>query len=296
MSSTALSTGREVESQPALSTAPEKVPLEAKSPFEMRVHLGEGVEETDVRTALKTGDLGFLHSFTTGSAVDGPGIRLVAWTTACMFRCQYCHNPDTWTLKNGIPVTLEQAIQEIRKYANGLRAMHGGFTLSGGEPLMQDRFAARLFAAVKAMGVHTAIETNGYFSERLSNEELATIDLVILDMKAFTQQQHRRVTGLDNAQVLDFARRLSLLRRPMWLRYVLVPGLTDIPEEMLALAQFCASLGIVERAEILPFHQMGRYKWHKLDIEYQLDNTGPPTNEQVAQAIEIFRAAGLNAS
>ena len=149
-----------METAPA--PAPETVSLEAKSPFEMRVHLGEGVPETDVRSALKTGDMGFLHSFTTGSAVDGPGIRLVAWTTACMFRCRYCHNPDTWTLANGIPVTLEKAIDEVRKYANGLRAMHGGFTLSGGEPLMQDRFAARLFEAVHGMGVHTAIETNGW--------------------------------------------------------------------------------------------------------------------------------------
>jgi len=216
----------------APSPAPETVSLEAKSPFEMRVHLGENVPETDVKSALKTGDLGFLHSFTTGSAVDGPGIRLVAWTTACMFRCQYCHNPDTWTLKNGIPVTLEKAIDEVRKYANGLKAMHGGFTLSGGEPLMQDRFAARLFAAVKQMGVHTAIETNGYYGERFSDDEIRTIDLVILDMKAFTRTQHERVTGLHNEDVLEFCNRLAELKRPMWLRYVLVPGLTDIPEEM----------------------------------------------------------------
>src|SRR5690242_6438008 len=130
MSSTARSTETEMETQPAPAAATEKVSLEAKSPFEMRVHLGEGVAETDVRSALKTGDMGFLHSFTTGSAVDGPGIRLVAWTTACMFRCQYCHNPDTWTLKNGIPVTLSHAIEEVQKYANGLKAMKGGFTLS----------------------------------------------------------------------------------------------------------------------------------------------------------------------
>ncbi len=182
----------------------ENTSLEAKSPFEMRVHLGEGVPDTDVRSALKSGDLGFLHSFTTGSAVDGPGIRLVAWTTACMFRCRYCHNPDTWTLKNGIPVSLEHAIEEVRKYANGLKTMHGGFTLSGGEPLMQDRFAARLFGAVKGMGVHTAIETNGYYAERLSDEELGKIDLVILDMKAFTPDQHMRVTGMLNEDVLQF--------------------------------------------------------------------------------------------
>ena len=276
--------------------APEPVSLEAKSPFEMRVHLGEGIPETDVKSALRTGDLGFLHSFTTGSAVDGPGIRLVAWTTACMFRCRYCHNPDTWTLRNGIPVTLTRAIEEVRKYANGLKAMNGGFTLSGGEPLMQDRFAARLFDAVKDMGVHTAIETNGYYGDNLSDEEIRTIDLVILDMKAFTADQHRRVTGLHNGEVLDFCQRLAALKRPMWLRYVLAPGLTDVPAEMDAIARFGASLGVVERAEILPFHQMGRYKWERLGIEYDLARTQPPTNEAVAHAISIFRAAGLDAS
>ena len=281
-----------------MSTATaEQVNLEAKSPYEMRVHLGENVPETDVRTALKTGDLGFLHSFTTGSAVDGPGIRLVAWTTACMFRCQYCHNPDTWTLSNGIPVPLERAIEEVRKYAHGLKVMHGGFTLSGGEPLMQDRFAARLFTAVKGMGVHTAIETNGYFGDRLSDEELRNIDLVILDMKAFNLEQHKRVTGgMDNGEVLEFARRLAALKRPMWLRYVLVPGLTDIPEEMEQLAKFGASLGVVERAEILPFHQLGQYKWERLGLDYKLADTKPPSGELIGQAIGIFQDAGLNAS
>jgi pyruvate formate lyase activating enzyme len=279
-----------------IETSPAKVSLEAKSPFEMRVHLGEDVPDTDVRSALKTGDMGFLHSFTTGSAVDGPGIRLVAWTTACMFRCQYCHNPDTWTLSNGIPVTLEQAVEEVRKYANGLKAMGGGFTLSGGEPLMQDRFAARLFAAVKGMGVHTAIETNGYFGDHLSDDELRTIDLVILDMKAFNLDQHKRVTGgRDNEEVLTFARRLADLKRPMWIRYVLVPGLTDIPEEMEALARFGASLGVVERVEILPFHQLGQYKWERLGLDYQLAATETPTQQSIANAIAIFRAAGLDA-
>ena len=278
------------------ATAVQTVSLEAKSPFEMRVHLGEDVPDMDVRSALKSGDLGFLHSFTTGSAVDGPGIRLVAWTTACMFRCQFCHNPDTWTLKNGIPVTLEKAIDEVRKYANGLKAMHGGFTLSGGEPLMQDRFAARLFAAVQQMGVHTAIETNGYYGHNLTDDELRTIDLVILDMKGFTRAQHERVTGgMHNEDVLEFGNRLAALKRPMWLRYVLVPGLTDIPEEMEAVARFGASLGVVERAEILPFHQLGQYKWEKLGLEYELASTKPPTNDGVATAVAIFREAGLNA-
>jgi pyruvate formate lyase activating enzyme len=275
----------------------DQVNLEAKSPYEMRVHLGEGVPETDVRTALKTGDMGFLHSYTTGSAVDGPGIRVVAWTTACMFRCQYCHNPDTWTLSNGIPVTLERAIDGVRKYAHGLKVMHGGFTLSGGEPLMQDRFAVRLLAAVKGMGVHTAIETNGFFGDRLSDDELKNIDLVILDMKAFTPEQHERVTGIrDNEEVLAFARRLAALKRPMWLRYVLVPGLTDVVEEMEQMAQFAASLGVVERVEILPFHQLGKYKWEKLNLDYHLADTQMPSGEMIAQAIGVFQDAGLSAS
>ena len=138
--------------------------------------------------------------------------------------------------------------------------MHGGFTLSGGEPLMQDRFAVRLFAAVKAMGVHTAIETNGYFGDRLSDEELKTIDLVILDMKAFTPEQHKRVTGIDNDKVLDFRPPAGALKRPMWLRYVLVPGPDRRSQEMEATGRFAASLGVVERVEILPFHQLGIQK------------------------------------
>jgi pyruvate formate lyase activating enzyme len=263
----------------------------------MRVHLGEDVPETDVRSALKTGDMGFLHSYTTGSAVDGPGIRVVAWTTSCMFRCRYCHNPDTWTLSNGIPVTLDRAIEGVRKYANGLKMMHGGFTLSGGEPLMQARFAARLLDAVKKMGVHTAIETNGFYGDHLSDDELKNIDLVILDMKAFTPEQHERVTGIkDNSEVLTFARRLSELRRPMWLRYVLVPGLTDDDDEMRQMAEFAASLGVVERVEILPFHQLGEYKWERLKLDYQLMDTKPPSGELIAHAIGIFQQAGLSAS
>ena len=271
--------------------------LEAKSPFELRVDLAKRVPEADLRAAVRSGDVGYLHSFTTGSAVDGPGIRLVAWTTQCMFRCQYCHNPDTWTLTNGMPVTLQQATDELRKYAHSLKVMKGGFTLSGGEPLMQARFAARLFAAAKGMGIHTAIETNGFYGERLSDAELADIDLVILDMKGFTPAQHKRVTaGIDNSQVFEFGRRLAALKRPMWLRYVLVPGLTNVDDEMAQVAAFGASLGVVERAEILPFHQMGRFKWETLGLEYTLSSTMPPSEDVVANAVGIFRAAGLDAS
>lgn len=292
MSSTARSTEHEM--------APRDLPetdLAADSPYDMRVGHGERMAEDDMRHALETGDMGFLHSFTTGSAVDGPGLRVVAWTTACMFRCAYCHNPDTWTLRNGVPVRIEQAVDELRKYAHGLKAMKGGFTLSGGEPLMQARFAVKLFKAAKAMGIHTAIETNGYYGEKLSDEELALIDLVILDMKAISPAQHKRVTGMqDTAPVLDFGRRLAALNRPMWLRYVLVPGLTDVSEEMRGVAEYGASLGVVERTEILPFHQMGRYKWDRLSKTYSLDETLPPSKAEVDRAIHVFREFGLQAA
>jgi pyruvate formate lyase activating enzyme len=139
----------------------EQVSLQARSPFELRVNLGAAVPDVEVRTALSTGDMGFLHSFTTGSTVDGPGVRVVAWTSGCMWRCLYCHNPDTWTMSNGIPVATSKAINELRKYRRGLEIMSGGFTLSGGEPLMQHRFAVKLLDAAKAMGIHTALDTNG---------------------------------------------------------------------------------------------------------------------------------------
>jgi pyruvate formate lyase activating enzyme len=269
--------------------------LEAKNPFELRVNLGANVPETDVRSALATGDMGFLHSFTTGSAVDGPGIRVVAWTTGCMWRCQYCHNPDTWTVTNGIPVSVARATEELRKYRYGLKIMSGGFTLSGGEPLMQHRFAAKLLAAAKSMGIHTTIETNGYYGERLSDAEVQTIDLVMLGIKTWDPERHKALTGMDVGPTLAFARRLAALRRPIWIRFVLVPGLTDDMADLAKTADFAASLGVVERVEVLPFHQLGRYKWERLNLRYALNDTRAPSDELIATACEVFRNAGLKA-
>ena len=269
--------------------------LEAKSPYELRVSLGKGVPESDVRTALATGDMGFLHSFTTGSAVDGPGVRVVAWTAGCMWRCLYCHNPDTWTMSNGIPVTIAKATEELRKYRRGLSVMSGGFTLSGGDPLMQHRFAVKLLTAAKAMGIHTALDTNGFYGDRVSDDELEAIDLVLLDIKGWDPERHRRLTGMDVAPTLEFARRLAARKRPIWIRFVLVPGVTDDPGDVEAIANFAGSLGNVGRVDVLPFHQMGRYKWQKLGLQYALDTVEPPSNELVDRALATFRAAGLKA-
>jgi pyruvate formate lyase activating enzyme len=269
--------------------------LEATSPFELRVNQSSGVPESFIKKSLETGDVGFLHSFTTGSAVDGPGIRVVAWTAGCHWRCRYCHNPDTWNMINGTAVPLERAVEELRKYRHGLKVMSGGFTLSGGEPLMQDRFAVRLFAAAKEMGIHTALDTNGDLGNRLGDAELAQIDLVLLDIKTWDPERHRHLTGKDVGPVLDFARRLAARKKPIWLRFVLVPGLTDDKENVAPIAKFTAGLGVVERVDVLPFHQMGRFKWEKLGLNYTLADVKPPSSELVEQTCQVFRAEGLTA-
>lgn len=277
------------------SAATELVPLVARSPFELRVDLGGKLPESDVRSALASGDMGFLHSFTTGSAVDGPGVRVVAWTSGCMWRCLYCHNPDTWTMGNGMPVTVARAAAELRKYQYGLKVMSGGLTISGGEPLMQHRFVVKLLAAAQAMGVHTALETNGYHGDRLTDHELDGIDLVMLGIKTWDRERHHRLTGMDNAPTLDFARRLAARGRKMWIRFVLVPGLTDDRDDVANIARFAASLGNVERVEVLPFHQIGSYKWERLRLDYTLATVQPPLPELGEEICEIFRAHGVTA-
>ena len=272
-----------------------KSKLEAASPFELRVYHGRQVPESDIRTALATGELGFIHSFTTGSTLDGPGVRIVAWLAGCQFRCVYCHNPDTWNMTNGTPITLQRAKEQLRKYRQGLKKMKGGLTISGGEPLMQHKFVIKIFSAAKEMGVHTALDTNGSLGSRLTDEDLEKVDLVLLDIKSWDNERHLRVTGAPVAPVLEFARRLAALKRPAWVRFVLVPSLTDDPDDIRHIAEFSAGLGNVQRVDVLPFHQMGAFKWKQLGMEYTLGNVEPPSAEVVEKACETFRAAGLKA-
>lgn len=277
----------------SLEQPSQTVSLEAASPFELRLNLSRKVPEAAVKAALATGEMGFLHSFTTGSTVDGPGVRVVGWTAGCHWRCLYCHNPDTWNMMNGMPVTLARAAEELRKYRHGLKLMSGGFTLSGGEPLMQDRFAVRLFTAAQEMGIHTALDTNGHLGERLTDDELEGIDLVLLDIKTWDAERHRQLTGKDVGPTLDFARRLAARGRPVWLRFVFVPGLTGDAQNIERIAKFAAGLGNVERVEVLPFHQMGRYKWEALRLNYTLEHINPPSAEAVELARAPFQAEGL---
>ena len=268
------------------------LPLEGKSPYELRLDQSQGISESAVKQALATGDTGFIHSFTTGSAVDGPGVRVVAWTAGCQWRCLYCHNPDTWNMMNGMPVTLVRAIEGLNKYRHGLKIMSGGLTISGGEPLMQDRFVVKLCRAAKAMDVHTCVETNGYLGERLSDDEIDAIDLVMLGLKSWGDN-HQKVTGKEIGPTLHFAERLAARKRPIWVRFVLVPGLTDNENDIREIAKFAAGLGVVERVEVLPFHQLGKFKWERLGIEYTLEAASAPSTELIQRTCEIFEAEGL---
>jgi pyruvate formate lyase activating enzyme len=259
----------------------EQVPLEAKSPFVLRAHLSRSVTDADARAALESGDMGFLHSFTTGSTVDGPGVRVVAWTTGCMFHCLYCHhNPDTWDMKNGMPITIETATEELRKYRFGLKIMSGGFTISGGEPMLQHRFVLKLFRAAQGMGLHTALDTNGHFGTRLTDQELEAINLVLLDIKTWDPERHRHLTGMEVEPTLAFARRLADRKRPVWLRFVLVPGLTDDPDDIAQIADFAAGLGnVASRRSSLPSNgalqvERTRHELHATQCRTTDDGTG----------------------
>jgi pyruvate formate lyase activating enzyme len=173
--------------------------------------------------------------------------------------------------------------------------MSGGLTISGGEPLMQDRFVIKLLKAAHGMGIHTALDTNGSLGDRLSDEDLKQIDLFLLDLKSYDPDIHRRVTGSEVEPVLQFARRIASKRKPIWVRFVLVPGYTDDYTNIDGVASFAASLGNVVRVDILPFHQMGRFKWNELKLNYILNNVAPPSSSAVESACSQFRAHGLKA-
>ncbi|MCZ8149331.1 MAG: pyruvate formate-lyase-activating protein [Roseomonas sp.] len=245
----------------------------------------EGAEQT----------FGWVHSYETGSTVDGPGVRVMLFMSGCFLRCQYCHNPDTWKLKDGTRVELSHAIHRLRDFAPALRAMGGGLTISGGEPLVQVGFTKGLFAAAKQMGLHTALDTSGFLGHRADDDYLRHVDLVLLDIKSGDEDTYRRVTGVEQRPTLRFAERLAEMGKPVWIRFVLVPGLTDDPANIAKVARFVAPMKNVEWVEVLPFHQMGAFKWKALGLDYRLDDTPTPTPAQVDAALAIFRDAGCRA-
>jgi pyruvate formate lyase activating enzyme len=236
---------------------------------------------------------GYIHSVETLGTVDGPGVRYVIFVQGCPLRCLYCHNPDSFKMKNGRLVSSSSLLDEIQRTADFLRRAKGGVTISGGEPLVQPGFIASLFRGCKEMNLHTALDTNGHLGTKATDEMLADVDLVLLDIKSFDPAIYRRVTGAELQPTLDFARRLDRMGREMWIRFVLVPGLTDDPANVENLADFVASLKMVKRVEVAPFHKMGEFKWKELRRTYKLADTEPPTPESIKQVHHAFSSRGL---
>src|SRR5688572_24434012 len=248
----------------------------------------------DVEDVAEEEDLtGYVHSYEVGSTVDGPGLRFVAFLSGCLLRCQYCHNPDTWHKRNGHPVTVSRAMQVIGTYANALKIAKGGITLSGGEPMVQKSFMARIFRRCRELGLHTCLDTAGRLGERMTDEEIMDIDLHLLDIKSGDPDIYQKVTRQPLQPTLDYATRLSEMKRPMWIRYVLVPDLTDGFDNVEKVAEFAAGLKSVERVEILRFHQLGSDKWTRLGLEYPLAQCEAPTAELTERVRDQFRSRGL---
>ncbi|OPZ93448.1 MAG: Pyruvate formate-lyase 1-activating enzyme [Firmicutes bacterium ADurb.Bin419] len=233
---------------------------------------------------------GRIHSFESFGTVDGPGIRFVVFMQGCPFRCLYCHNPDTWSTDSGSLYSAIEVFDKIRRYIPYFKNSGGGVTVSGGEPLLQAEFITELFKLCKEEGIHTAIDTNGFVDSdsAVVNELLDFTDLVLLDIKHIDDQKHKTLTGCSNRDVLKFAKHLDNRKTPVWLRYVVVPGLTDYQPDVKKLNKFITELSNIENIELLPFHKIGEYKWKELDIEYKLFDTPPADDSDIKRVSKIL--------
>ncbi|MEZ2189632.1 pyruvate formate-lyase-activating protein [Corynebacterium sp. CCM 9204] len=244
--------------------------------------------------ARRTGDIGLVHSWELVTAVDGPGTRMTLFLSGCPLRCQYCHNPDTMEMRTGTLETADDIIAKVKRYRGVFRASGGGLTISGGEPLFQIAFARRVFTAVHDAGIHVAVDTSGYLGSRLTDADLDSIDLFLLDVKSGDPDTYRRVTGRELQPTIDFGDRLAAAGKKIWIRFVLVPGLTDDLENVEKVCDIVSRWkDSVERVEVLPFHNMGRDKWHELGMHYTLEDTKPPSPEATEAVRNRFRSRGL---
>jgi pyruvate formate lyase activating enzyme len=236
---------------------------------------------------------GRVHSWDVSTGVDGPGTRLVVFLAGCPLRCLYCQNPDTWRMRDGGLTGVADVERRMQRYARFVTTAGGGVTISGGEPLLQPAFTRGLLEAAKGLGLHTALDTAGSLGDRADARLLAATDLVLLDIKAGSEDTYHRLTGGTLAPTLAFAERLAAIGKRVWVRYVLVPGWTDAPDEVAAVADRCASLATVERVDVLAFHTLGRSKYERLGIPFPLAETPPPTSDQLDTARAVFAARGL---
>ena len=235
--------------------------------------------------------MGRIHSIESFGALDGPGIRYVLFLQGCPLRCLFCHNPDTWHCEDGRLISSREVVQDILRYKNFIR--RGGVTLSGGEPLTQPDFAASILDGCREEGLHTALDTSGAVSLLACQWAVDAADMLLLDMKAADDELFRRITGRGMDNTLDMLNHCENTGKPVWIRHVLVPGLTMEPAQLRKLGRLLAPYRCIERVELLPFHKMGEYKWEALGEPYTLWDTQPPSEKDVAEARRVLLDAGL---
>ena len=236
---------------------------------------------------------GYVHSLESFGSVDGPGVRYVIFLSGCAMRCQFCHNPDTWKMKTGTEYTADELLEKVCRYRS-YWGSKGGITVSGGEPLLQIDFLLELFKKAKKLGIHTTLDTSGNpYTEEGEwydkwEELMKYTDLVMLDIKHIDEEQHKILTGQSNKNILAMAQKLSDMGVAMWIRHVLVPGITDKDEYLKKTREFIDTLDTVMKVEVLPYHTLGEYKWKELGIPYKLEGVEPPTKERIENAKKIL--------
>ena len=231
---------------------------------------------------------GRIHSFESLGAVDGPGVRFVVFMQGCSLKCKYCQNRDTWNLKGGTTYSSDEIVEKILRYKNYIMP-NGGVTISGGEPLLQTKFLIELFTKLKQYNIHTCIDTSGSVALTAEIKELIDLtDLFLLDIKCINDEKAINLTGVSNKKELEFARYLSNINKPMWIRQVLVPGYTDDEQDLIKLREFISTLKSVEKVEVLPYHDLGKFKWEQLGEVYPLENVRTANNDDVKRAKEIL--------
>ena len=217
-----------------------------------------------------------IHSVETAGMVDGPGIRYIIFFQGCSLRCKYCHNPDTWKLASGKPMTVDELLVDVKKYRSYLRFSGGGVTITGGEPLVQAEFLVELLRALKAEGIHTALDTSGFTGSSTARRVLEHTDLMLLDIKSIDPDVYQDVAGVPidaSLRMLEIAQEMGV---PVWIRFVLVPGLTDNLDHIRQMRRYLDGFTNIEKLEVMPFHKMGEFKWADLGMTYELADTLPP--------------------
>ncbi|KFF30857.1 pyruvate formate-lyase activating enzyme [Bifidobacterium bombi DSM 19703] len=253
-----------------------------------------GMDRRDRVQAMRTGDIGFVHSWDINTSVDGPGTRMTVFMSGCPLRCQFCQNPDTWKMRDGKPVYLDDMVGHIVRYKDIFQSTGGGVTVSGGESMMQAAFVSRVFHAVKKEGVGTCLDTSGFLGRSWTDEMLEDVDMCLLDVKSGDEETYHRVTGAALAPTIEFGERYARLGKRIWVRFVLVPGLTDSVENVENVAKICERFGdAVEHIDVLGFHQLGRPKWHELRIPYPLETCEGPSRELKDRVRQQFRDHGF---